>query len=1108
MPSPHDVPSSSAPDELSDTIDAADRPSSGEATPGAPAVPRRGDVATLDYPQLEPVARRHYLMGTEIARGGMGRVVAARDLRLGREVAIKELLPRKRDAAQRFEQEARVTARLQHPAIIHLYEAGVWPGGEPFYTMPRVVGRSLDAVVAERATLAERLGLLPNVIAVADALAYAHSERVMHRDLKPANVLVGEFGETVVIDWGLAKDLRGPHDGSGEIALTEDEGGIAGTPAYMAPEQARGRRVDERTDVYALGALLYTVLVGVAPYTDTTARRVLERVLAGPPPPVRSIEPGVPADLVAIVAKAMARDPADRYPTAAELAADLKRFQTGQLVAAHQYSAGERVRRWLHRHRAPVALAVAAAAALALGAAVSVRSILAEKRTAEHRRAALLEEQGRAQLLAGRAGRALVYFDEAVARGRRGGALSFLVADAMRPFASMVVRLRADGPVHSVELSPDGRHVLTGGDGGAIVWDVATTTQLARLGPSPVRLAAYAPDGGRVVTAGDDGVARVWDLPQGALRHEAARHRGAITDAAFSPDGARFATAGADGTTRIWDSGNGAALAALSSDDGAVTSVRFSPDGLRVATATEDGAVGVWSSRGSVRLPLRGHERRVNTARWSPDGRWILTAGDDWSAVVFDADSGKPVLRLPHRAGVLTAEWSPDGARVVTASADHTARLWIVPPIDPEHPADITPYATLAAHTDIVLRAAFDAAGTRVVTVGRDRTMRLWDAASGDPLTSFEGHADLVDAVAISPDGTLLVTGSRDGTAQVWDAHAGKRAPIDVGEEIFGLALSPDGATVATGTANGEVLLWSGGATEPVATSRHQAPIAAVAFSPDGTRLASGGQDGTALVSDAADPDAHALRLAHGRPVLAVGFSPDGKRIATGCDDGVLRVWDATDGTLTQRFEGHRGAVVAIAWSGDGTRLISGSSDGGARVWDARRGVALGAPLTIGQIVHGVSLSADGRWAAAGGDGSAPQVWRTDGGRGVLALEGPTSVVTAVSLTDDGSRVVTAGVDATIRVWDARSGKLLGVRHGHRGPVRWNGMAVADGGAITATASDDRTVRFWDLGAPALTSAQLRSFVASRVPWCLDDDDQPRRVQPGSSAGGSCDQRR
>src|SRR4051812_8337629 len=151
----------------------------------------------------------------------MGRIVSARDLRLNRTVAIKELRVQSPELRARFEREALLTARLEHPSIVSIHEAGRWPSGEPFYAMKLVPGRPLDEVIAGATTLAKRLALLPHVVAVADALAYAHQQRVIHRDLKPQNVLVGEFGETVVIDWGLAKDLS---DTRQEIATLPGDG--------------------------------------------------------------------------------------------------------------------------------------------------------------------------------------------------------------------------------------------------------------------------------------------------------------------------------------------------------------------------------------------------------------------------------------------------------------------------------------------------------------------------------------------------------------------------------------------------------------------------------------------------------------------------------------------------------------------------------------------------------------------------------------------------------------------------------------------------------------------------------------------------------------------
>jgi tetratricopeptide (TPR) repeat protein len=357
------------------------------AAPGVTAA-SIGDPEPGDYPQLSPVDRGHYQFDGVIARGGMGRILRARDRRLGREVAVKELITRSAQLVARFEREIRITARLQHPAIVSLHEAGTWSTGDPFYAMKLVAGRPLDAVIAGSATVAERLALLPHGIAVADALAYAHARGVIHRDLKPSNVLVGEFAETVVIDWGLAKDLR-----SGEPdAISADDrelpgdqtayGSVIGTPAYMPPEQARGEPVDERADVYAIGALLYHLLAGRAPFGGRTTDEVIARVLGEAARPLGRVVPDAPPDLVAIVDKAMARRPEDRYPSARELADDLHRFHTGQLVGAHRYTIGALVRRWLRRHRAVVGVGAAALAVLAVVSVVGVRRVVAERDTA------------------------------------------------------------------------------------------------------------------------------------------------------------------------------------------------------------------------------------------------------------------------------------------------------------------------------------------------------------------------------------------------------------------------------------------------------------------------------------------------------------------------------------------------------------------------------------------------------------------------------------------------------------------------------------------------------------------------------------------------------
>jgi tetratricopeptide (TPR) repeat protein len=336
-------------------------------------------VAVLAHRPAPTPAHERYELGREIARGGMGRILEAHDRVLGRRVAIKRLRTPAAMLADRFAREMRLTARLQHPAIIPIYDAGVMPDGEAFYAMRMVSGKTLDAAVAGAGSLEARLAYVPAVIAVADAIAYAHGEGIIHRDLKPANVLVGPFGEVVILDWGIAKDLRATDAGDStpgapvapDEPLTID-GAVMGTPGYMAPEQAEGRPGDERTDVYGLGGILYQVLAGRPPHGKDR----------GAPVPPLDASLGIPPDLVAIVTRAMAPDPAARYQSAGELSDDLVRFSAGRLVAAHRYSVGQLFRRFVARHRAAVAIGALAAVALAVVSTIAVRRVLEERRVA------------------------------------------------------------------------------------------------------------------------------------------------------------------------------------------------------------------------------------------------------------------------------------------------------------------------------------------------------------------------------------------------------------------------------------------------------------------------------------------------------------------------------------------------------------------------------------------------------------------------------------------------------------------------------------------------------------------------------------------------------
>jgi WD40 repeat protein len=1081
--------------------------------------------AVVDHPELVTVERRHYLIAGEIAKGGMGRILDARDRRLGRAVAIKELLPKNRDASRRFEQEARITARLQHPSIIHVYEAGVWPGGEPFYAMPKVAGRSLDKVVAERPTPAERLALIPNAIAVVDALAYAHSQRVIHRDLKPANVLVGEFGETVVIDWGLAKDLASPDPSSSSgdqhlsnlttapLPLTSGitpgrlmsgaetvAGAVVGTPAYMPPEQARGESVDERADVYSLGALLYHVLVGAAPYTGKSSRQIIAQVLAGPPAALREREPGVPGDLVAIVEKAMARDPARRYADAGELAQDLKRFQTGQLVAARRYSARERVGRWLARHRAIVGLALVAAVTLSAIGVLSIRRIVEERALAERRRVALLEEQGRSELLVGHSGRALVLLAAAFREGRTGGTIQFLLREAMRPFAAQVTAIDVGGIVYGVGYSPDGAHVVTADEhGGVRIWSVAGAAERTLEGHTDaVRVAVYAPTGRWLVTAGADG-ARVWDVATGDSR-VLAGHAGAVHDVAISTDGTRIATAGDDGTARLWDAGTAGPIAPPLPHDAAVAGVAFSADGERIVTASDDGTARVWNGRtGALIAPLRGHRGRVAIARLTADGSVAVTGGDDGVARVWNAARGTTLLASPlvHRAAITALALSADGRRIVTGSADNTAVLWELPdelPVDGPPTATARPIRTLAGHDDAIAGVALGGADDAIVaTTSLDGSARLWDARTGEPLALFQGHGRMVKPLAFNPDASRLVTGGRDGTARLWDTTArAARRTLETGADVGGLAASPDGRTIATGTINGEIELWDAVTGEHARSLAVElADVTGLAFSADGARLMGTSSDGLIEVWDVAT----GARAFHRRAGRVAAFA---RATPITAEESRLAVWDDL-ATGSARTLPARSGLVALAATPAGT-TIAGVSASHAEVWD--RGTGTSASFATGSRNLAVAISADGRWLVTAGDGDVQEIWDlAHRPATAIPIEGPTGVVRAVAITPDATRVITAGDDRVISIWDRATGRLLATRRGHGGPI--TALAVTGDGAELWSASRDQTARAWDLAVARIAPRELDALIEAVVPWRLGPDDKVDRRTRDELGGGA-----
>jgi tetratricopeptide (TPR) repeat protein len=358
-------------------------------------------ATTVLTPPFRPQLRSdRYAIRRYHAHGGIGEVWLAEDAEIGRQVALKRLRYKREGQQERFLVEAQITGQLEHPGIVPVHDLGVDEDGRPFYVMSFIRGRTLKDVVedyhAGAATSGEPrevqfIRLLEVFVKVCQAVAYAHHRGVVHRDLKPDNVMLGPFGEALVLDWGLAKvrNQPEPRDGPPPVHPTYSSGSTAteagtvmGSPSYMPPEVADGRAADadEKTDVYLLGATLYHILTGVPPRQGSSHQEIVELARTVPPPPARRLKADVPRALEAICQKAMARRKRDRYGSALELAQDVERYLAGAPVSAYREPLSARAWRWCKRHRR--ALGRAAAFTLGLVLIVVVAAVVREVRRA------------------------------------------------------------------------------------------------------------------------------------------------------------------------------------------------------------------------------------------------------------------------------------------------------------------------------------------------------------------------------------------------------------------------------------------------------------------------------------------------------------------------------------------------------------------------------------------------------------------------------------------------------------------------------------------------------------------------------------------------------
>jgi eukaryotic-like serine/threonine-protein kinase len=961
----------------------------------------------------------------EIGRGGMGIVYRARERSTGRNIALKMLLHESflsSSDVRRFRNEASTAAALRHPGIIPIYHVGEHRG-RLFYTMPLIEGNNLAEHITKGPLASSTAARF--LLAVAEAVAAAHSHGIIHRDLKPANVLLDENQVPCVADFGLARC-----SGAEQLGITMT-GDLLGTPNYMAPEQVNGHHalVGPLSDVYALGAILYAMLVGHPPFQSESISDTLHKICTAEPVRPRQIRHDVPRELETICLKCLEKLPAGRYQSAGQLADDLRRFLGGEPLLAQPISPIERGRRWFVRNPVVGALAIGIALALVAGTGFSLHYA---------RQAGEREQQALANLYAADMNLA----QQHIRSGAVASAVRLLELHRAEPAISEsqswewrnlwyqchAELRRFEGPqgaVYAAVFSPDGQIVAAGGaDHFVWMWETATGKVKRKLSGhnKTIRDVAFAPDGRHLATVGDDGIGLVWDTGTGERIATLSGHTRPLTTIAFNADGRFLATAGTDeAKVNLWDATTFRLQQSL--DLGPAESVAFAPDNTKLAIAGRDGIVrvsqldanGWWT----VRATIHAHDECVHDITWSPDGNQLATASTDHAVKLWDTQTWRELAAIgPLKEAAYSVAVAPSGRRLAIAARNEPLKVW-----DFGERQIVT---ELLGHTALVTCVNYCPDGWRLVSASEDGTVRLWDAAHAIDHDRLEGHLGHVRAVAFNPSGSMLASGGADdGTIILWNSKSmlpfrvlrctSSCIPTD-------LAFSPNGRYLAAAEVGGHLRIWDvkTGREALDSASGGDSPMS-VAWMTDGAGLAVQSVDGTIQIVEASSGRVLATWLS-GRGQTGIGsiaFSNDGKLLVTASGDQSVRVWQVSTQSLLHDLQGHTGAVVNAVFDSRGSLIASASTDHTIRLWDAATGRHLRTFGGHSGTPCGLAFSTDGLRLASSSRDQSVKLWDVTTGLELQSLVGHTDWARDIAFSPDGQQLASAGYDGTVRIWHA-----------------------------------------------------------------------------------------
>ncbi|MFZ2959559.1 MAG: serine/threonine-protein kinase [Candidatus Ozemobacteraceae bacterium] len=1055
---------------------------------------------------------------SELGKGGMGVVYKVRQTSIDREIALKMIKPEfmaDEIVKKKFLSEALVTGELDHPNIVPIHELGTTDEGNLFYAMKQVKGKSWKELIKGKSQ-GENLETLRRVC---DAVAFAHSHGVIHRDLKPENVMLGDFGEVMVMDWGLAASVW---DESKAEKLS-GQTGRAGTPTYMSPEMARSEidNIGFPTDVYLLGGILYEIVTGLKPHHGANAYGC---ICAAAKNEIQTTEKK--GELVEIALKAMSTKPADRFATVKEFQQAIQAYQSHleslnlvqvarkdleeakedyQTYARAVFGFEEALKLWPENREASEGvlrgrkayaecalkhddLDLASNLILDAEEHVEIRKKIDIARTGKNARQKRLgtfrfasitlgisiffilaigyvlvsRERDNAKEQERNAKEQEVIAKETLSRSDFNKAIELFAREKSHEAVAYLVRaLRSNRANKAAFLSLFQNLFVRN-------WPLVVKFISFH---GKVDSGEFSSDGRWLVTVSADKIARIWEIATG--KPVVIRLESEVNYVVFSPNGRWIVTVSEDKTARIWETETAKPVGEPMHHAEVINFAVFSPDSRWLVTASENTAR-LWETAAGKPLgePMVAEGAHLTSATFSPDGQLMVLVYDDRAAFVRQAPTGKLVSKLIPNDGIkpyesspgaethfYSAVFSPDSRWIVTVCDTDTASVW--ESLTGKHVGETM------RHGDRVVFAVFSPDSRWIVTASEDKTARVWEAATGKPVGEPMHHGSSVSSAVFSPDSHWVVTASfEEKTARVWEAATGKPVcePMPHNGHVTSAKFNQNGQCVLTTSDDNTASVWEIPTGKQSGKSLlHVHPVHVAVFSPDGRfALTACDYENSARVWDAATGKPVGEPLHHESEITSAAFSPDSRWVVTSSLEGkAAQVWEAATGKPVGEPMRHDDLIHSALFSPDGKLVVTTSDDKTARIWEAATGKPAREPMRHDYSIYSAVFSPDGHKVVTSSyEGKAAQIWDADTGKPVGETLRHDDCVNSAVFSPDGRWVVTASNDTTARVWDASSGKSACEPMCHDRVVR--SAVFSPDGRLVVTASNDKTARVWE----------------------------------------------